>query len=114
MTTLYAKECNIIPDKPEDDKFFNFDTDDEYPHISDVVLCSETSFHILRLGKKEKHGLEILLTLLKGALQFDYGYRTEAPVIINRYYSKLKRKNINFSLIDFDDYWIVSTIVIPL
>ena len=111
MTTLYTIAHHL-----EDNKFFSFDTNDDFPHIGDVVAFHQGHpFHILRAGEKSRYPRDAMMTILKLALsQFEFKYKTVAPQIMGNEYELLELDGIKAALIDFEDYFVVSTVVTPI
>ena len=111
MTTLYT----IAYQHPDDNKFFSFDTDDDFPHIGNIATFHQgNSFHILRGGDKNQYTRETMMIILKLALnQFEFKYKTAAPQIMDNEYELLELDGINAALIEYEDFLIVSTVVTP-
>ena len=111
MTTLYA----TVYRHQEDNKFFSFDTDDDFPHIGNRAANLEHPFHVLRCGEKSRDTRDAMIAILKFALsQTEFKYKTVAPQIVDNEHELLELDGIKVALIDFEDYFVVSTIVTPI
>ena len=111
MTTLYT----IVYPHPEGKKFFSFDTDDDFPHIGDVTSHHlGHPFHVLRGGEKSEYTRDAMMIILRFALsQFEFKYKTVAPQIVDNEFELLELDGINAALIEYEDFLIVSTVVMP-
>ena len=112
MTTLYT----TVYRSSGNNESFSFDTDDDFPHVGGVVAFRQDhSFHILRSGEKSLYTCDAMMTILKFALsQFKFKYKTAAPQIVDNEYELLELDGTKAALIDFEDYFVVSTIVTPI